>query len=69
MASIAAFILVAILHGSDDSFSITQIATFENEAACQEASDAIETALETASTMAVEIGCIPQASIDALKGH
>jgi hypothetical protein len=67
MADLSAlFFLVAIVHG--DAFSITELATFPTEAACQQAADAVNGGLQ-GGTKVADVGCIPGKAIAALKGH
>ena len=63
MASMTLFLLFALVHGPDDSVNLTQLASYQNQAACQAAADAIKTALANGGTASVDLGCI---STDAL---
>ena len=62
----ALFFLVAIVHG--DAFSITELATFPTEVACQQAADAVNRGLQDGTKVA-DVGCIPGTAIALLKGH
>ena len=69
MADLSAlFFLIAIVHGEANSFSITELAAYQTETACQQAAQAVNAGLKDGST-AVEIGCIPGKGIEALKGR
>ena len=62
----ALFFLVAVLNG--DAFSITELAVYPTEVACQQAADAMNGAMKDGTKMA-EIGCIAGQAIAALKAH
>jgi hypothetical protein len=67
MADLSAlFFLVAIVHG--DAFSITELATYPSQVACQQAADAVNAGLENGTKVA-DVGCIPGTAIAALKGR
>jgi hypothetical protein len=61
----ALFFLVAVVHG--DAFSITELATFPTETACQAAADAVNAGLRDGTKVA-DIGCIPGKAIEGLQG-
>jgi hypothetical protein len=64
----ALFFLVALVHGNGDAFSISELASFPTEIACNQAADEIKSSLRDGGNTA-EIGCIPGKAIAALKGR
>ena len=69
MADLSAlFFLVALVHGNGEAFSISELASFPTEIACNQAADEIKSSLRDGGN-AAEIGCIPGKAIAALKGR
>jgi len=62
------FVLLAILHGNGDSFSITELATYQSQTACESAAGLVDKGLEQ-GTRTVEVGCLPMTAINGLKQH
>ena len=60
-----AFLLVTLLQGSDGSFTLTQLAAFESQAACDEAWRIVISGLATGSA-AAKVGCIAGDALERL---
>jgi hypothetical protein len=68
MADIASiFLLIAIMHGSNDAFTITELASFQSEAACNTAAETFSKAVANGGSKTVEVGCLPASAIEELK--
>jgi hypothetical protein len=64
----ALFFLVALVHGNGEAFSISELASFPTEVACNQAVDEIKSSLRDGANSA-DIGCISGKAIAALKGR
>jgi hypothetical protein len=68
MADISAvFLLIAILHGNNDAFTITELASFPSETACNAAASAFSRAVANGGSSTAEVGCLSAAAIAELK--
>ncbi len=69
MADISSiFILLAVLSGNNDSFSLMELATFNSMDACQKAATSFQTSISEGNRLA-EIGCVPASAFSALRGN
>jgi hypothetical protein len=68
MADISSiFILLAVLHGDADAFSLTELATFTSSDACSAAAQAFNTSIEKGGTRMADIGCVPATAFEQLR--
>ncbi len=67
MTAMTLFLLFALAHGPNDAVNLTQLASYENEAACTAAAAAVKAALDQGGTASVELGCISTDALESLK--
>ncbi len=66
MASMTLFLLFALAHGPNDAVNLTQLASYQDEAACTAAAEAVKAAINQGGTASVDVGCISTDALGAL---
>jgi hypothetical protein len=67
MGAITMYLLFALMQGPNGSMTLTQLASFDDQSACEAAVDAVKAALSDGGTPAVEFGCISTDALGALR--